>query len=159
MITYYLLTGSNIGNSAEHLHAARQNIGHKLGIVTNASSIYKTAPWGNTNQQDFLNQVLEVQTEMTPEKVLETILQIEQDMGRARLNKWEPRIIDIDILFASDLICKSSGLTIPHPLLHERRFTLEPLNEIAHDFLHPVFKKTIHNLLISCEDKSEVKRI
>jgi 2-amino-4-hydroxy-6-hydroxymethyldihydropteridine diphosphokinase len=159
MITYYLLTGSNIGNSAEHLHAARQSIGHKLGIVTNTSSIYKTAPWGNTNQQDFLNQVLEVQTEMTPEKVLETILQIEQDMGRTRLHKWEPRIIDIDILFASDLICKSSGLTIPHPLLHERRFTLEPMNEIATDFEHPVFKKTIHNLLISCEDKSEVKRI
>jgi 2-amino-4-hydroxy-6-hydroxymethyldihydropteridine diphosphokinase len=159
MITYYLLTGSNLGNSAEHLHAARQNIGHKLGIVTHASSIYKTAPWGNTNQQDFLNQVLEVQTEMTPEKVLETILQIEQEMGRTRLHKWEPRIIDIDILFASDLICKSSGLTIPHPLLHERRFTLEPMNEIATDFVHPVLNKTIAQLLDDCIDQSNVEKL
>lgn len=159
MITYYLLTGSNMGNSAEHLHAARQNIRHKLGIVTNASSMYKTAPWGNTNQQDFLNQVLELQTEVTPENVLETILQIEQEMGRTRLYKWEPRIIDIDILFASDVVMQTPELAIPHPLLHERRFTLVPLCEIAPEFIHPVLHKTIRQLLDVCNDDSLVEKM
>lgn len=159
MITYYLLTGSNMGNSAEHLHAARQNIRHKLGIVTNASSMYKTAPWGNTNQQDFLNQVLELQTEVTPENVLETILQIEQEMGRTRLYKWEPRIIDIDILFASDVVMQTPELAIPHPLLHERRFTLVPLCEIAPEFIHPVLHKTIRQLLDACSDDSLVEKM
>jgi 2-amino-4-hydroxy-6-hydroxymethyldihydropteridine diphosphokinase len=159
VIKYYLLTGSNIGDAAGYLHVARQNINSKIGEVISTSSIYKTAPWGNTNQQDFLNQVLEVQTEMTPEKMLETILRIEQEMGRTRLHKWEPRIIDIDMLFAGDLICKSSGLTIPHPLLHERRFTLEPMNEIATDFVHPVLNKTIAQLLDDCIDQSNVEKL
>ncbi len=159
MITYYLLTGSNMGNSAEHLHAAQQNIRHKLGIVPNASSMYKTAPWGNTNQQDFLNQVLELQTEVTPENVLETILQIEQEMGRTRLYKWEPRIIDIDILFASDVVMQTPELAIPHPLLHERRFTLVPLCEIAPEFIHPVLHKTIRQLLDACSDDSLVEKM
>ena len=148
-----------MGNSAEHLHAARQNIRHKLGIVTNASSMYKTAPWGNTNQQDFLNQVLELQTEVTPENVLETILQIEQEMGRTRLYKWEPRIIDIDILFASDVVMQTPELAIPHPLLHERRFTLVPLCEIAPEFIHPVLHKTIRQLLDVCNDDSLVEKM
>lgn len=152
----FLLTGSNIGESEKHLQHARSLIAERIGVVLNVSSIYKTEPWGNKDQQDFLNQVLEVQTELIAGEVLTRILMIEQEMGRNRMQKWEPRIIDIDILFYGNEIIQTEHLSVPHPLLHERKFTLLPLAEIAANFVHPVLAKTVVNLLEECPDTSSV---
>lgn len=155
----YLLTGSNIGNSQEHLQTAMAKIAVAVGVVSQQSGVYKTEPWGNKNQQDFLNQVLEIETELNPEEVLRTILAIETEMGRNRLRKWEPRIIDIDLLFYGNTIIRTQNLIVPHPLLHERRFTLLPLAEIAPDWVHPVFHQTVSELLESCTDTSLVEKM
>lgn len=156
MENLFLLTGSNIGNSAQHLQQAKQFINERIGIIVKSSSVYKTEPWGKKDQQDFLNQVLLVQTKLLAEDALIQLLQIEKEMGRNRLQKWEPRIIDIDILFYGDRIINTEKLIVPHPLLHERRFTLLPLAEIAAGYMHPVLHKTIEELLQSCNDTSAV---
>ena len=155
----FLLTGSNIGNSQTHLEYAIKKISSAVGLIAQHSSVYKTEPWGNTNQQDFLNQVLEVETELQPFEVLKTILTIETEMGRNRIHKWEPRIIDIDLLFYADDIINSHELVVPHPLLHQRRFTLLPLAEIAANVVHPIFNKTVSELLINCTDTSLVEKM
>jgi 2-amino-4-hydroxy-6-hydroxymethyldihydropteridine diphosphokinase len=159
MHTVYLLTGSNIGDSYTHLMQARKAIALQAGEVIIASSVYKTEPWGNKDQQDFLNQVLQVNTELEPLDLLRTVLGIEQEMGRDRKEKWGPRIIDIDILFYDNMMLESEELHVPHPYLHERRFTLLPLNEIAPDLIHPVFKRTISILLAQCPDHSVVEKM
>lgn len=156
MNTIYLLSGSNIGDSSHHLDTAISFIRSRVGAITQKSSIYKTEPWGNKEQQDFLNQVLEVHTSLEPEEVLRQLLLIEQEMGRKRMEKWGPRVIDIDILFYEIRVMQTQRLTIPHPLLHERRFTLLPLAEIAPNFIHPVLHKTINELLAQCADSSVV---
>ncbi len=155
----YLLTGSNIGNSQAHLQSAIEHIAGAIGVISKRSGVYKTEPWGNKNQQDFLNQVLEVETGLSPQEVLTTILGIELEMGRNRKHKWEPRIIDIDLLFYADYIIYTPDLIVPHPLLQERRFTLLPLAEIAPDFIHPVLDQTIKVLLESCTDTSLVEKM
>ncbi len=156
MNTIYLLLGSNIGDSRYHLDTAISFIRSRVGTIVQQSSIYKTEPWGNKEQQDFLNQVLEVHTLLEPEEVLRQLLVIEQEMGRERMEKWGPRVIDIDILFYADSVMQTQRLTIPHPFLHERRFTLLPLDEIAPNFIHPVLHKTINELLSQCADGSVV---
>jgi 2-amino-4-hydroxy-6-hydroxymethyldihydropteridine diphosphokinase len=155
----YLLTGSNIGDSKANLQTASNHIQQQLGKVEKISSIYKTEPWGNKNQQAFLNQVLQVQTQLTPHQLIKTILEIENKMGRNRELKWEPRIIDIDILFYDDLIINETDLQIPHPLLHQRRFTLVPLHEIAPQLIHPILQKNISQLLLACTDLGMVEKL
>lgn len=159
MAKVYLLTGSNEGPSIELLAKAALLIHQQVGEVQLKSSIYKTAPWGNTNQQDFLNQVILVDTHLEPAEVLQTILAIEADMGRVRHHKWAPRTIDIDILFYDQLVMQEKELVIPHPLLHQRRFTLIPLAEIAPDFIHPQLQQNITTLLANCEDNSTVEKL
>lgn len=159
MTKVYLLTGSNIGNSQEHLMKVKTFIQDQIGVLVSYSSIYKTEPWGNKNQQDFLNQVLEIETVLTPQDLLVEILSIEKTMGRNRLSKWEPRVIDIDILFYGSLILDTPDLNIPHPLLHERRFTLLPLHEIAPEFIHPLFQLPIFSLLKNCADPGLVEKM
>jgi 2-amino-4-hydroxy-6-hydroxymethyldihydropteridine diphosphokinase len=155
----FLLTGSNIGDSGANLQTASKFIHQQIGKVVAVSQVYKTEPWGNKNQQVFLNQVLKIETNLSPQLLMHTILQIENAMGRNRKVKWEPRIIDIDILFFDDEIIDEEDLQIPHPLLHERRFTLVPLNEIASDFIHPKLKKTIQQLLTNCTDNGIVEKL
>jgi 2-amino-4-hydroxy-6-hydroxymethyldihydropteridine diphosphokinase len=106
-----------------------------------------------------LNQVLKVKTSLTPQELIDEILKIEKSLGRERQEKYGPRLIDIDILFFDNEVIKSKSLTIPHPQLHNRRFVLVPLNEIAPRFIHPVLKKSIAQLLLECPDKLDVNKI
>jgi 2-amino-4-hydroxy-6-hydroxymethyldihydropteridine diphosphokinase len=155
----YLLTGGNEGDKILHMQRARANIELICGRILQISSLYQTAPWGETDQADFLNQVLLIETAMSPESLLKAILSIEENLGRKRSVKNAPRTIDIDILFYDRLILEVPGLCIPHPRISERRFVLEPLDEIAPGFQHPVLGKTIHQLLLECTDELAVKKI
>lgn len=126
---------------------------HKL------SSLYKTKAWGNTEQPDFYNQVIIYHTLLRPQQIFEITQQVEKKMGRERKEKWGPRIIDIDILFCGSIIYYSDMLAVPHPQLHKRRFTLEPLCEMAPQFVHPVKNMSLEKLLKQCPDELGVERI
>jgi len=154
----YLLLGSNMGNSQKQLSKAIGFIEKQIGKIIRRSGLYATAAWGNTNQPDFLNQVIIVQTKLTAAQTMQTILGIEKKMGRLRTVKNAPRIIDIDILFFNKEIIDEEQLTVPHPQLQNRRFVLVPLNELSPNFKHPVLNKTIHRLFIHCPDKLNVKK-
>ncbi len=154
----YLLTGGNIGNRSISLHRACQTIEKQAGTVLKKSAVYETAAWGLTDQEAFLNQALLISTNLDAEKLLQTLLQIEKDLGRKRIVKMGPRIIDIDILFYNNEIISMPGLTVPHPQIANRRFVLTPLNDIAPAFVHPVVQKTIAELLKICPDNLEAKK-
>ncbi|HWI91855.1 MAG TPA: 2-amino-4-hydroxy-6-hydroxymethyldihydropteridine diphosphokinase [Flavisolibacter sp.] len=154
----FLLTGGNIGNRFDFLSRAKKAINNNCGTVLQESSIYETAAWGLQNQGAFLNQVLKIETSLNADKLLKTILQIEEELGRKRELKNGPRTIDIDILFFNDEIIDRPGLNIPHPQMQERRFVLTPLNEIAPTKIHPVFLKNISQLLAECPDPLEVNK-
>jgi 2-amino-4-hydroxy-6-hydroxymethyldihydropteridine diphosphokinase len=155
----FLLLGTNQGNKLNNLTTARTSIDKMAGRLINCSRIYKTSPWGKSDQEDFYNQALEVESDLSPIELLDILLKIEIEIGRIRSEKWGPRPIDIDILLYGDQIIGESSLTIPHPRLHERRFALVPLNEIAASFVHPVFRITVKELLQRCNDKLGVERI
>jgi 2-amino-4-hydroxy-6-hydroxymethyldihydropteridine diphosphokinase len=152
----FLLLGSNLGDRLETLRSAQMLIGDRIGRVRSASSVYETAPWGVLDQPSFLNQVLIVATGYVPEEVLRLILEIEHELGRVRYERWGARVIDIDILYYQGMVIDSARLTVPHPRLHERRFTLVPLHEIAPDFIHPLLLKTTSQLLEACSDPGTV---
>ena len=151
-----ILLGANLGDRSLTLQRAIDLIAERIGPVVRQSGLYETAPWGITDQPAYLNQVLVVETNLEPEAVLARTQAIEQELGRVRLEKWGARVIDIDILYYDQLILQTDTLTIPHPYLHQRRFTLVPLAEIAPDFVHPALQKTTMTLLAECEDTSEV---
>ena len=159
MNTAYLLTGGNMGNRKDNLATACKHIGVQCGHIFNSSSLYETAAWGKTDQPAFLNQALEIQTELTAPQLLKKLLNIEKQTGRVRKEKYGPRIIDIDILLFNDEIHNFPLLKIPHPEMQNRRFVLVPLAEIAPEIIHPIFKKTIFELLAICPDKLEVSRL
>lgn len=155
----YLITGSNIGDRNLHLQNAIEQINLYCGKILRTSAIYETAAWGNENQDSFYNQVLEIETEMQPEALLSKILAIEKDLGRIRNKKYDPRIIDIDILFIDDLIIYNENLKVPHPHIAKRKFVLTPLNELIPEFVHPVLQKKIAVLLRECSDALNVQKI
>ena len=155
----FLLLGTNLGDRKKNLTIARNAIEVSVGAILKASSIYQTAAWGKTDQPDFLNQALEIQTSLSPEEVLAEILKIEYTMGRTRDQHWGERIIDIDILLFEKEMISSKALKIPHPELASRRFALEPLAEIAGDVTHPVLQLTIQEMLAQCPDLLKVHRI
>lgn len=155
----FLLLGTNQGDRLDNLTRARHSLEQILGKIKNSSGIYKTAAWGMTNQPDFYNQVIEIDTRHTPRQVLDHMLLIEQDLGRVRTEKWGPRIIDIDLLFYKDSIISEPGLIVPHPGIVHRKFTLVPLVEIAPDLVHPVAKKNMQDLLIACGDSLPVENL
>jgi 2-amino-4-hydroxy-6-hydroxymethyldihydropteridine diphosphokinase len=152
----FLLLGSNLGDRLEILRSAQTLIGERIGRVKSASPVYETAPWGVLDQPSFLNQVLIVTTGFIPEEILRLVLEIEHELGRVRYERWGARVIDIDILYYEDKVIDSARLTVPHPRLHERRFTLVPLNDIAPDFIHPLLLKTTSQLLEACSDPGTV---
>jgi len=154
----FLLTGGNIGDRLNYLSRAKEEIKKRCGNVLQMSSVYETAAWGNENQDVFLNQVLKIETFHRPEHMLNVILQIEEDLGRKRQIKFGPRTIDIDILFFNDEIITQHRLKIPHPQIQDRRFVLVPLNEIAAEKIHPLFNKTISELLSECTDPLAVNK-
>jgi 2-amino-4-hydroxy-6-hydroxymethyldihydropteridine diphosphokinase len=141
----YLSLGSNVGDRAANLHSAIESL-RALGEVEQVSSFYETEPVEFTAQPWFLNCAVKLDTEKMPKQLLAAILDIEQQMGRRRTRQKGPRPIDIDILLFGNSIIETKGLTVPHPALHERRFVLEPLAEIAADVRHPVFKRSIREL-------------
>ena len=153
----FLLLGSNEGDSAQNLGVAREKIEFRTGAIIKQSSLYRSAAWGIEAQPDFLNQVLEIATELSPEALLEEILAIELEMGRVRRQKWGPRFIDIDLLFYGVEVRNTPSLVLPHPRIPERRFTLLPLSEIAPEFVHPVLNKTMSRLLEECRDPLDVR--
>ena len=154
----FLLTGSNLGDREKNLAAARELISLHAGTIGDASFIYETAAWGKTDQPSFLNQAIELHTLLNAKQLIRRILRMEKTMGRVRDEKYGPRIIDIDILLFNDEIHDFPFLKTPHPEMQHRRFALLPLSEIAADLLHPVFNKTIAELLKECPDQLEVKR-
>lgn len=159
MNNVFLLTGGNIGNRIQNLNQAKKNIEQKVGQIVSASKIYETEAWGKTDQPSFFNQVLHVQCLHKPIEILHLILGIELSMGRKRLVKYGPRLIDIDILFYNNEVVDTPELTVPHPQIQNRRFVLTPLAELAATYLHPVLHKTVAVLLSECEDPLMVKAI
>lgn len=157
-VTTYISLGSNIGDRSANLREAMERLG-RLGQVVAASSLYETEPVEFTEQPWFLNGIVKLETELTPSELLEGMLRIEQQMGRERQQKNGPRKIDLDIVLFGEKIVNEPGLTIPHPAMHERRFVLEPLAEIAPEAEHPVYRKTIRELLEGLPPGQAVKRV
>lgn len=154
-----LLLGCNMGDRENYLNLAIKALENEVGAISVKSSIYESEPWGFDCDTSFLNQVLLIETTSPAENLLKQIQRIEKKLGRIRTNKgYEARTMDIDILFYDDMILHTVSLKIPHPALHNRRFTLLPLFEILPEKIHPVFKRTIKELLNECDDKLWVKK-
>ena len=157
MNTIFLQLGSNMGDREAYLHDTIRLIVKEIGAIHKSSKVYESVPWGVDNQNNYLNQVLKVKAQFSPEEVLEKVLKIEDKVGRVRNEKWGERIIDIDILFFNDLIIEKEGICIPHVHLQSRKFVLIPLNEIAPRFIHPKYNKMISELLFECKDMESVE--
>ena len=155
----FLLLGSNLGDRQAYLQQAIKHIDREIAPVITRSSVYETQSWGKTDEPDYLNQVIQLKTDIPAKEILHKILNIEKMMGRKREIKWGSRIIDIDILFYNDLVLDTPGLVIPHPFLQERRFTLIPLAEIAPAYVHPKLHKTVTELLEDCPDTLPVNKV
>ena len=146
--TAYLGLGSNLGNRLEYIEKAIELIAKIDGIkISNKSQVYETEPWGVKTQGFFLNMAIEIKTTIAPEELIKLLKKIEVDLGRKNRERWNEREIDIDILFYSDVVYSSDELKIPHPELQNRKFVIEPLNEIAPDFMHPVLMKSVSLML------------
>lgn len=154
----YLLLGSNLGDKKSNLEVACEYLS-KLGRITMMSSIYVTPPWGKTDQPEFYNQVLSINTTLSAQDLLAEIMNIEKLMGRVRHEKWGERLIDIDILYYEDLIIENEDLIVPHPGIPDRKFTLIPLVELAPDFINPVTNKSNKLMLDELHDQSVITKL
>lgn len=154
----YLLLGSNLDDRATMLEKAGKALETNIGRIISSSSVYESGPWGFKAPEKFLNQVIVLETLLSPSNILLAIIQIEESMGRKRsANGYQSRTIDIDILFYNDRIICEPDLTIPHPHIEERRFTLLPLSELNDAMIHPACNKSIGQLLDECSDDGDVK--
>ncbi len=156
----YLLLGSNLGDRKDLLNEGLKQIELRIGRVFSTSSFYETAAWGKEDQPSFLNVAIGVETKLSPIDVLETALAIESELGRVRLEKWGERLIDIDLIFyGNKVIDIGDRLQIPHPQMQYRKFVLEPLAEIASDYVHPVLQLKVSEILSRLNDNLSVSKI
>ncbi|AOM78578.1 2-amino-4-hydroxy-6-hydroxymethyldihydropteridine diphosphokinase [Pedobacter steynii] len=156
----YLLLGSNLGDREKLLTTAIVQIENEIGDVFSRSSLYETAAWGKADQPSFLNVAIGLSTVLSPMDVLQKVLKIEENLGRIREEKWGARLIDIDLILFGDLIVDSgTTLQIPHPHMQDRKFVLMPLAEIAADVIHPVFHKSVSEILGILDDNLTVTKI
>lgn len=156
----YLSIGSNLGQRKKNLEKAVKLLQTNNDSIVASSPVYETEPWGNPDQPKFLNQVVELSTDLEPESLLNKIHGIEEKCGRKHSGIiYSPRTLDIDILFYNSVIFTTDRLIIPHPLLHQRLFVLAPMADIAPEYKHPVLGKTIRELTKRCNDITKVKRI
>lgn len=151
----YLSLGSNIGDKLENIEISIKYIIEKIGKVLAISKMYRTSSWGFKSENYFLNNVIKIETNLSPQDLLSRIQTIEKALGRKRLTSgYSDRTIDIDILFYENEIIKEENLIVPHPLLQDRNFVIYPLNDIASKFVHPILNETINKILSNCTDTS-----
>lgn len=139
--------GSNMGDRMNYLNKAQEKISERVGKVIKKSSILETKAYGYTEQDDFLNMAISVETALEPEELLDVLLEIELELGRVRTIHWGPRTLDLDVIYCGDIIISTEKLKVPHPDLHNREFVLKPIAEICPDFYDPLRKKTVKELL------------
>ncbi|SFE63556.1 2-amino-4-hydroxy-6-hydroxymethyldihydropteridine diphosphokinase [Sunxiuqinia elliptica] len=160
MSKLFLLLGGNQGDKRQLFEQALSRIESQLGPILLRSSIYETEPWGFESEALFWNQVVLVQTTLTPHEALTQTQAIEKDLGRVRHDtQYADRLIDLDLLFYDQEVIQTPSLEIPHPRIHERRFVLAPLAQIAPELMHPTFKKEVSELLVECSDPLNVNRL
>ena len=149
MAIAYLALGTNIGNKRRNMITAAALLAERVGDVLALSGFYETEPWGFQSENTFLNAALQLDTSLSPLELLKATQEIEIEIGRTQKSNgaYHDRIIDIDILLYDNLVLQTPELTLPHPLMHERLFVMEPLAEIAPNVIHPVFKKPVISLL------------
>jgi 2-amino-4-hydroxy-6-hydroxymethyldihydropteridine diphosphokinase len=155
---FYLSLGSNMGDRSANLRLAVERLA-RTSTVQTLSSFYETEPVDFRDQPWFLNCVVALETELSPRDLLARALAIETEMGRQRTQDKGPRVLDIDIVLAADHVISEPGLKVPHPAMHERRFVLAPLAEIAPEAVHPIFRKTARELLAALPAGQSVKRL
>lgn len=144
----YIGLGSNIGDKEKYLNEAINKISNEESIeVLKKSSFITTKPWGYLEQEDFLNSVIEIETTLEVEELMDLLLEFEAELDRKRTIKWGPRTIDLDIIMYDEIISSNEKVVLPHPRMHQREFVLKPLNEIAPYLMHPVLHKRIFTLL------------
>ena len=149
--------GSNLGDRLSFLQTAVDALGRVPGFrVRNVSSVYETEPVGKKDQPRFMNAAVEIESLLSPDSLLVDLKQIERRVGRTPSEKWGPREIDLDLIYVGEMMIQSPALNLPHPEAHERRFVLTPLAEIAPDFIDPLRKQSLHDLLLCCSDGCEV---
>ncbi len=160
MAKLFLLLGGNLGDKAKIFGDARFLLEESVGLIIDKSAVYETEPWGFESDDLFWNQVLVIDTKLEPQAVLRNTKKIEAEIGRIRkAEQYVSRLIDIDLLFYDDLILQTEELEIPHPRMIDRRFVLVPLLEVASQKSHPVFEKSIEELLAACSDQLAVTRL
>lgn len=156
----FLGIGGNIGNKPENFSKVQNLIEREIGLISKQSSVYESPPWGFHAEDNFWNQVLMVETELSPGEILSEITKIESSFNRKRRSGgYTSREMDVDIIYYDDIFVETGDLIVPHPRLQQRRFVLVPLAEIAPDFKHPLLRITSKKLLENCKDESVIKKV